>query len=332
MVVGVLVAAVFVFKHTTTYTSSASIWVDTPAQTASTVGADANTASTTPAASEQGLLSELLTTRAFASEVASDSVLGRYLRGNTAAAAAQLEHGQVVVTVVGPQVVQVSYKGPTPEVTRGALSAILTNLEQSSTGLFTTRDRAAVAYDRSQVQAIGAQVTSLRNQIGQYQRQHPGATAKSDPVLGALTTSESSAGTQYALAAGNLSQALADHSGGSWSVHVVDPPGAPIASVQGKKVMIETLIAGLFGGFLVSLLGAMILTPSRVDRWEDELPMAPTTAGASGNGNGSTVTPPAPATAPQSDEVGLPEKARGVRLSSVRQIVLRQPGDDSEDS
>lgn len=338
MVLGILVAGLFVVKHTTTYSSTASLWVDTPPSVASTVGATSSAAATSPAAAEQALLSELLTTRAFAAAVANDSALRQYLGRDAAAAAALLEHGQVVVTVEGNQVMQVSYKGDSDGLTRSVLTGILNQLQQSSNGLLSHRDKAAVAYDKSQVQDMSTQLNAARNQIAQYEAQHPGANPKSDPTLSALTSAESSAATQYTIASGNLNQALANNvNGGAWSVSVVDPPSTPTPSVQGKKTMIETLFAGLFGGFLVSLLGAMVLTPTRVERWEDELPTAPHNPGVSSNGNGHgslplPIPPPAPGAVAHGDGNGRQETTPHLRLSPVRQLVLRRPGDDHSGS
>lgn len=333
MVVGMLVAALFVAKHTITYSSTATLWVDTAPPNPSTVGSDAAGGGTSPASAEQALLSELLTTRVFAIDVAKHSALRQYLDGNVAGAVNALEQGQVVVTVEGGQVMQVGYAGPTAEVTRSVLSAILAELNRNSNGLITSRDQAALAYDKAQIQVMSSQLAAARNQVSQYESQHPGANTKTDPTLAALVGAEGSAGQQYAQAITTLSQEMANHDGGGWSAQVIDPPSAPLASAQGKKKMIETIIAGLFGGLLVSLLGAMVLTPARVERWEDELPTAPSVnvTGGHGPSNGSAANAPiAPSATLYASAETAGRQAPDLLFPSAsgRRLVLRRPGDD----
>src|SRR3954471_19446894 len=77
VVLGGLAAAFFLFGTGKTYSSTASLWVDTTATAPSSVGDGSGSTplAQPPAVAEQSLLSELLTTRAFTASVAQNSLL-----------------------------------------------------------------------------------------------------------------------------------------------------------------------------------------------------------------------------------------------------------------
>src|SRR5436853_461082 len=74
-ILGALAAALFLFGMGKTYKSTASLWIDTAPPAPSSVGASTGSASLPepPATAEQAILSELLTTKAFAASVAETS-------------------------------------------------------------------------------------------------------------------------------------------------------------------------------------------------------------------------------------------------------------------
>src|SRR5689334_6666921 len=127
MILGAVVAAFFALHHTKTYSSTASLWVDTTPPVPSSVGVSPTSAITAPpAAAEQGILTELLTTDAFAASVAKSSLLGKYLgsgASNRTNAAALVAPANIMSTVAGAQVLIIKYSGASPGVTESVLGA-----------------------------------------------------------------------------------------------------------------------------------------------------------------------------------------------------------------
>jgi uncharacterized protein involved in exopolysaccharide biosynthesis len=275
MVLAVLAAAYIIFTHQPTYQATTSLWIDTAPPVASSVGAGSASLPNEPAAAEQSLLTELLTTQAFAVAVAQNSLLGSYLAGTgplARTAPAALEAQQVTAVVAGPQVLQIGFKGPTPAVTQSTLAAIVRELQANSNGLSAQHDAAAIKYYDAQVQVANQALSNARTQVDAYLSSHPRATTQSDPNLSALNSAENAASQQLAQANTALSQASAARAGGGWLVQVVDPPSTPYSMAYGKKKMLETLLGGLLGGALISLLGTIALTPGKQpEPWEDEL-------------------------------------------------------------
>lgn len=276
MVLGVLVAAYFIFASSPSYLASASLWVDTAPPNASSVGASTLQLTVTPATSEQSVLTELLSTQSFAVAVARGSQLGKYIQESgvtpfARAAMDALENKQVTASVAGPQVLQISYKGPTPEVATTTVNAIVRQLQQASSGLSSQHDQAAVSYYQAQVQQATRALDTARNQVAAYLVNHPRSTSQSDPNLSALMAAETGASNQLTQATTSLNQASASRAGGGWMVQLIDAPKNALSQVMRKKKMLEILLGGLFGGALVSLLGTIALTPAREERWEDEL-------------------------------------------------------------
>lgn len=276
IVLGVLAAAFFVFTSSKTYTSTADLWVDTAPPLASSVGAGLTAPLTEPpAAAEQGILGELLTTQAFATSVAKNSLLGKYL-GNAAAIRKQapelLEAGQVVPLVTGQQILKVVYTGPTAAITESVLAGIVTQLRQYNDGLSAQHDQAAVAYDTEQVKLAQTALNTARSNVIAYLGQHPGGS-QTDPNYLALGAAESNAQTALSQANATLSQATATRDAGGWSIQVVDPPSQAVSPALGKKKMLEVILGGAFGGLLVSFLAVVALTPAKKEPWEDELPL-----------------------------------------------------------
>ncbi len=306
MVIGAVLGGVFAFNGTKTFMSTTRLWVDTAPPAASTVGDDGPVLSATPASAEQSVLTELLTTHAFAKAVAQNSLLGKYLKSggggggtlssllgsplNTLGSA--LAPIQVSTVTTGPQILQISYEGPTPAVAQSTLGALTKQLQEDSSGFTTQHNQAALAYDRAQVKVAAQAVAQARDQVSQYLKQNPGASANTDPNLSVLTGAESAAATQLTQATTALNQASVSR-GGGWAVEVVDAPGAATPVGGGKKKMIELILGGLLAGALISFLGSVALTPGRKEPWEDELPMG-TPAARAKDGWSDRLPPPIP--------------------------------------
>lgn len=276
VILGVLASAFFVFSSSKSYESTASLWVDTAAPLASSVGAGLGAQLPVPPASaEQGILTELLTTQSFATSVAKSSLLGKAL-GSPASiqknAATYLQDGQVVPAVTGEQVLRISYTASSPTMAQSVLNAIVTQLRSYSNGLTARHGQAAEAYDRQQVKLAQSALAAARNDVNTYLAQHPQAN-QADPNLLSLTSAENNAVTQLGQANITLSQATGTSNQDGWSIQVIDPADAGIAPALGKKKMLEVIIGGAFGGVLLSFLIVVAMTPAKKEEWEDELPL-----------------------------------------------------------
>jgi hypothetical protein len=225
-----------------------------------------------PAAAEQAILSELLTTGSFVSSVAEHSLLGKSVGSadsNRKNAATLL--GQIVPTVAGNQVLQISDAASSPTMAKSVLAAVISQLRNYTDRLTTQHDQAAAAYDSGQVKAAETALATARSNLSAYQAQHAGVS-QTDPTYGALLAAENNAGTQLAQANTALSQATGAGAN-AWSIQVIDPPTITGSVAMGKKKIAEVILGGALGGVLVSFLAVVALTPAKKEAWEDELPM-----------------------------------------------------------
>jgi uncharacterized protein involved in exopolysaccharide biosynthesis len=273
VILAVLMAGYIGFTKKPTYQSTAALWVDTPPPLPSSVGASTTVLPTAPATGMQSELTELLTTKDFADSVARESALGAYLRqvgsGPVGTRASLALVGNVTTSVSGPQVLAITYTGPTSAVASSTLTAVVKQLQHDSNGLSSTHDKASLAYDRQQLEVAEQALSATQHEVSQYTSEHPHSAGALDPNLSALVTAEDNAQTQYSQAKTTLSQDEGQRNGG-WMVEVVDPASAPVSLASGKKKLVEVIFAGLLGGALISFLGAVALTPARKEPWEDE--------------------------------------------------------------
>lgn len=276
IVLGVLAAGFFLFGIAKSYKSTASLWVDTAAPAASSIGTSTGAPlAEPPSTAAQGILSELLTTRAFAASVAKTSLLGKSLGTDAAIqmnAESELGDGQIVQTVPGNQILALSYTASSPAMAQSVLAAVVTQLRNYTNRVTAQHNGAALAYDRDQVKAAQASLATARSNVAAYQAQHPGAT-QTDPNYAALVSAEGNASTQLAQANSTLSQLAGSSNANGWSIQVIDPANPGTAATPRKSKMAEVILGGALGGMLVSFLAVVLLTPAKKEEWEDELPL-----------------------------------------------------------
>jgi uncharacterized protein involved in exopolysaccharide biosynthesis len=255
------------------YRSQTSLWSDTAgAATAEALGA------TPPAAQDQSILSELLTTRYFVHNVARLSPLQSYLEQHQSEGwgpgamlgklrspptldervAAALSAKRVTAVVRGPHVLEISFDATSPVLAVKTLRVLVEQFRQQRAALL--RDALTVAQD--QVVNASKALKDARTSLNAYVREHP-SSSSSDPQLASLATAERDAVGQLATATQTFTQAsTAVLNGSSFAntLRVVDPPRLPIGPSAGKKHMVMSLAAGLFAGALLSILGIVVLT------------------------------------------------------------------------
>lgn len=332
VVLGALAAGLMAFTSGGSYKSTASLWVDTAPPLASSVGADPNQPlAEPPASAEQAILTELLTTKAFASAVANSSSLGKQL-GSAASieknAPTYMENGQVGSLVTGQQVLKITYTGKSSGMAQSVLGGIVEQLRKYNNGLTAQHNQDAVAYDNQQVKVARGALSTAQSNLNAYQAQHPNVD-QSDPNVLSLTSAETNASTDLAQASQTLGQATGTQDAGGWTIGVVDPPGSPVAATLGKKKLLELILAGAFAGMLVSFLAVVLLTPAKKEVWEDELPI--------GNGNGKPFVPDVPPADPLPFPMQSSSMPTGVgpgrpRVAVGGRVFVRSPSEQIEDS
>ena len=284
VVVAVFVAMWWALGAPKSYESTASLWVDNAPPGDSSV-ADTNPALRSPSEREQLVLGELLRTRDFRLAVARRGPLAEYLahhRWRGWGPPALLPAGSterritgalgpkhVDTTVAGPQVLQIDYKGPTPAVAAGTLSALVQEYDKERFRLDADRAQATKAYWKSQVDAASKTVGDANRNLQGYLAAHVGVPP-SDPELKALRRAAKDAAKQLAGATTRYTQArfaVPPPRPDAGALEVLDTPKVPKGPVSGHKNVALAFVGGLFGGALISLLGLVALTPGRSDTW-----------------------------------------------------------------
>jgi uncharacterized protein involved in exopolysaccharide biosynthesis len=271
------------------YESAASLWIDNPAPLPSSL-TETNPTIRPPAEQQQLLLDELLKTRDFKLTVGHTAPLARHLAENPSAGwgpmallsrlrggppldarvLAALSPKRFTSTVAGPQVLQLSYRGPTPTVAAETLKALIGEFDRRRARLGVQRGESTLAYYKAQAAAASKAVVDARAGVDDYLRSHPGVSA-SDPHLGANRRAEQAAGRELAQATAKLNQVSSDLRELSTSeagVRVIDAPRVPDGPMSGKKLLLLAAVGGLFAGGLISLLGLIALTPAAPHEWD----------------------------------------------------------------
>jgi hypothetical protein len=282
-----------------TYQSSASLWVDNAAPAGGSSLSALNFVGQAPSSQEQSTLTELLATPGFLLAVANGSLLKPYmlaphsdgwgptalikkLKGGNPGSDASLESSVaagVTSRVPGPQVLQISYTGPTPIVAQSTLQAVVRELQTSAAKFGQLYGHSAVSYDRTQLQSASATLTQVRQEANRYLGQHPAAMTQNNPTYASLMAAETVAGTQVAQDEASLQSAVNQTQTGATGakVRVIDQASLPIDPVSaGKKKVVEAVVGGAFAGLVITFLAILAMTPGGADEWELEL------AGAAG--------------------------------------------------
>jgi hypothetical protein len=230
-----------------------------------------------PAAQEQQLLNELLTTHYVRERVARRAELVGYLRrhgvegwGPSALVArlrgpgtldarieAALGPKRVTSVVQGPHVLEIAYDAPSPELALAMVRSLVAEFRHQRVAL---RRDALSAY-REQVRAASTALVKARATLRQFLRTHPGASVS--PQLAALARAERNAVERLADAAERLDTAPVDASASTppaTSLRVIDRPKLPTGPTTGRQAVVVGVLAGLFVGMLVSALGILALT------------------------------------------------------------------------
>lgn len=259
-----------------------------PSATAAEVdpGADgAGTPTTTtaapdgPAGLEAQVVYELLLSPGFDLQVGQGSLLPRYLASGSPsslavdAAAAQLAP-KVQAWATGPQVLQLTYDGPSPAVARSVLQSLIKQMGGSGSAFGDTLGKTASSFYENQLTAAQTELAGNEGSLATYVRQHPGANAGNDPTYRALANEVRLAEQQDASVAAATSQANTEAAsdGGSATIKVIDSPSVAAGPVTGLSSKLIGVVGGAFAGLVMSLVALILLTPRGQTRWDAEVP------------------------------------------------------------
>jgi hypothetical protein len=260
-----------------TYESDSSLWVDNAVSAGSSLSNSQQAVE--PSTLEQTILTELLATQNFDVTVGDGSGLksieaagggGQQKIDMRIAAAVS---GGVTSATPGPQVLQLSFVGPTPAVAEGTLGSLMTQLQSSTAQYAHDFSQTSQSYYQDQVNTAHEAVTKATDAATGYQRSHPKSTTQNDQNYAALVAAVTSATTQLASATSSLNQAQGQSQGGSagTTVRVLDTPSTPTGPVSGKKKALIEIIGAMIAGLLLSVLAIVAITPGGADRADADI-------------------------------------------------------------
>jgi hypothetical protein len=264
LVLTLLVSVWYVTKQPTTFTSSSSVWFDTPVPGPAYF--DSNGQAPPPAQQAQTLLTQLLTTNDFLVNTAKRGPFADAMGKGDAAAQENVvaKLGSSVLSFpLGPQVLRIQASDRDPKVATANVQAVLDEYFAQVQALRVGRDESSVGYYQPRVESANQALQQAQAAQVAYLDTHPGAgnIGSTDPTYAALSAAVASAQAQFADADKSLTQAkqaLATDQGSATS-HVIDPPGDAVANSK-KKTTIFAGAAGLTFGLLISLLGLIAFT------------------------------------------------------------------------
>jgi hypothetical protein len=305
VVLGALLGLTFGLGSPKLYQSYTTLWSDSAgAASAEAFGA------LPPAGQEQSMLMELLTTKTFVNNIATNSPLKDYLESHTStgwtptALVKRLLKGtptlderittalgpkRVTSTVRGQHILEVSLDAPEPVLARATLRALIQEYFRERHILAQSTLRSA----RQQVNAASQSLTQAQTELQTYIRTHP-SLPPNDPERQALAQAQRTALAQLNSTTTTMNQALgavASGNGLQSTLHTVDHPTLPLGPVTGKKRVVETAFAGAFVGALLSFLLIMFLSrPGRAAAPVPQQPATPTLPQPTTNGGGAAVS------------------------------------------
>lgn len=293
VVIAAAIGGWFTFGAAKTYRSTAMIWVDNGPVAGSSLSSElaTQTAGDPPSLILQSELKQLLDSVTFDQSVGDRSLLRAYLIANPKpigfSPSVLLSRGsgsvgseivasiskQVKTSEIGPQLLSLSYVGPTPAVSRSVLSALLSRLSRSTEQLGEEYQTAEERYYARELSYRQTDATSLEQAAAEYQRQHPGVTAGSDPIYAGLLSAARSGQATLTVPTAALDRLAAQPAAGAAPLSdLVQQPTLPGAPVKGIAADAVGLLAGGFAGLIIAALATSVMTPPPEGRWDEENP------------------------------------------------------------
>jgi hypothetical protein len=247
---------------------------------------ETNPTLTPPAARAQQLLMGLLATRQFQGEVGQRGPLDEYLahhpsegwspiallrklRGGASIGderAKALDAKHVFAMTPSGTVLSIELNGPTPQVAVGTLNALIDSLNVRRRDMDVSRQQDAMTRLGIQISAAKTTLARLNNEV------NSGTLSSAElqgliPVQRTAQTQLRTATRGYNLATLALDAAKKE----TPTYRMIDKPALPAPAVSGMKKSVMMVFAGMFVGFLISLLAVVLLTGSESKAGSDEL-------------------------------------------------------------
>jgi uncharacterized protein involved in exopolysaccharide biosynthesis len=273
LVLALVIGLGYEFTSPRHYTAQGTLWADSPVPDGTTVFST-SPPSQSPASQGASVLSELLGTDQFLKALAPHTPWAAYLHQHPA----QLDNvfsslqKNTTVSVVGPQVIGVTYQSSGSATTAPMARAIIDTFVAQLVTLQRQRDQQQISYDQKSEQTALDSLNTAQKQLGAYLAAHPQAAgATVDPTVTQLSGNVATAQQAYGAAVGNLnaSQQSLSTATDSSQLHVIDQP--TIANLQGrKKKIVYGGVGGLFAGGVISILLLSWLVSKETAPWDAE--------------------------------------------------------------
>ena len=305
IIIASAIAGWFSFNKAPEYRSVAAVWVDnSPAVSSAMDGSTSSTSSTAtptqvdpgadgagspttaaptpdgPAGLEAQVVYELLLSPQFDLEVGHGSSLPRSLASGGSAASGLADEAaaaelapKVSAWSTGPQVLQLSYDGPSPAVSQSVLRSLIKHIGGAGAAFGDTLGKTASSFYDNQLTSASTVLAGNEGSLSAYATKHPGANAGNDATYRALANEVRLAQQQEASAASASNQANAEASSdGSATIKMIDQPSLPTGPVTGLRAKLQGVIGGAFAGLVVSLVALIMLIPRGQIRWDADVP------------------------------------------------------------
>jgi uncharacterized protein involved in exopolysaccharide biosynthesis len=269
----------------------------------------------TPAQQQAAVLSELLNTKYFCLKVGNRSPLAeslatsgpqnqgplqRVLAGIGGSSGGRLSgralddaeyqaiSHQTVVEPAGPEIITISYRGGSPELSAAVGQAIADQFIEEALASQRVQTEAAQQFYDSQVKQTKAEVASIQTQIDAYESSHPeqrGANAQPDTTLSQLRKNHDAAQQRMNDLQSKLDQAKVSLAGLSQpavsGMRVLDRAEIPTRASSVRNVALQAGAVGLSLALLILIGGILLLTlidstlrrPEEVERVLDLKPV-----------------------------------------------------------
>lgn len=288
ILVSLLVALAFGAVQPKTYASGSTVWFDvaTTAAIPSSVPVGAETGA---ASEEVAIIKEFLSTQQFVHAVATRGPLESYLAshsnwqtgwaafpglakvfGNASQppdvrAADAIAKG-VAVTSSGPQVVAITFNGPTAAVAQGTVKAILDQFSDQVLSTRRAQAQSAVTTQSTVVDNAQQAVARAQSELGAYEAAHPQASLANDTQLASLETAVGLVTDRYQNEVVTMDKVTTDLAevGQNAGFHVIDQPTSAGSPAGRSKQLLLATIAGLLVGLALS--GALVFILTALDR------------------------------------------------------------------
>jgi uncharacterized protein involved in exopolysaccharide biosynthesis len=274
MVLALVVGLGYEVSSPRNYQAMGTLWADAPIPGNSTVYSQQQP-NPTPSAQEAAVLSELLPTEQFLTQIGKRSPWAAYLARNPGAVDTVFASlgKNTTVSTLGPQVIQVAYQSSNQATTAPVAKAIVNAFAAELVSLQQQRDQQQITYDKATLQTTLSALNSAQKQLSEYMAAHPGAVGATtvDPTVTQLSGDVASAQTAYGTAVANLdsSQQSLSSAADSSQLHVIDEPTGTFAQGRKKKIVYGG-IGGLFAGGVISILLLSWLVSRDTSPWDAE--------------------------------------------------------------